>query len=55
VRVVAVEPHLGPLFSAPAGLTIECHTPPSKHDHHAITGYLEEQATGHAIADALSR
>ena len=52
--VVAVEPNLGPLFSAPAGLTIECHTPLSKHDHHAIAGYLEEHATGRAIADALS-
>jgi hypothetical protein len=52
--IVAVEPHLGPLFCAPAGLTIESHTPPSKHDHHGIAGYLEEQATGRAIADALS-
>ena len=51
--VVAVEPDLGPLFPGPDGLTIESHTPPSKHEHHAAAGYLEEQATGRAVADAL--
>jgi len=51
--IVAVDPDLGPLFPGPAGLTIESHTPASKHEHHAAAGYLEEQATGHAVADAL--
>ncbi len=53
--VVAVEPDLGPLFPGPEGLTIESHTPPSKHEHHAAAGYLEELATGRAVADALDR
>ncbi len=52
--IVAVDPDLGRLFPAPDGLTIESHTPPSKHEHHAAAGYLEEEATGHAAADALS-
>jgi hypothetical protein len=51
--VVAVEPDLGPLFPGPDGIAIESHTPPSKHEHHAAAGYLEEQATGRAVADAL--
>lgn len=51
--IVAVDPNLGPLFLAPGGLTIESYTPLSKHEHHAAAGYLEEQATGRAIADAL--
>jgi pimeloyl-ACP methyl ester carboxylesterase len=51
--VIAVEPDLAPLFPGPDGLTIESHTPPSKHEHHAAAGYLEEQATGRAVADAL--
>ena len=51
--VVAVDPDLGRLFPSPDGLTIESHTPPRKHEHHAAAGYLEEQATGHAVADAL--
>jgi hypothetical protein len=53
--VVAVDPNLGPLFPGPNGLTIESHAPRSKHEHHAAAGYLEEQATGRAIADALSQ
>jgi hypothetical protein len=52
--VVAVEPDLGRLFPSPNGLTIESHTPRSKHEHHAAAGYLGEQATGRAVADALS-
>jgi len=51
--IVAVDPDLGPLFPGPGGLAIESHTPRSKHEHHAAAGYLEEQATGHAVADAL--
>jgi hypothetical protein len=51
--VVAVDPDLGRLFPAPNGLTIESHTPRSKHEHHAAAGYLDEQATGRAVADAL--
>jgi hypothetical protein len=51
--IVAVNPDLGPLFPAPNGLTIESHTPRSKHEHHAAAGYLEERATGRAVADAL--
>jgi pimeloyl-ACP methyl ester carboxylesterase len=51
--VVAVDPDLGRLFPAPNGLTIETHTPRSKYEHHAATGYLGEQATGRAVADAL--
>jgi hypothetical protein len=51
--VVAVDPDLGPLFPGPDGLTIESHTPPSKNEHHAAAGYLEEQATGRTVADAL--
>jgi hypothetical protein len=52
--IVAVEPDLGRLFKAPEGRAIETHTPPSKHEHHAAVGYLREQATGQAVADALS-
>ena len=51
--IVAVDPDLGPLFPGPGGLAIESHTPRSKHEHHAAAGYLEEQATGHAVADTL--
>jgi len=51
--VVAVDPNLGRLFPAPDGLTIESHTPRSKHEHHAADGYLGEQATGRAVADVL--
>jgi hypothetical protein len=51
--VVAVDPDLGRLFPAPKGLTIESHTPRSKHEHHAVAGYLGEQATGRAVADGL--
>lgn len=51
--IVAVDPDLGRLFSAPNGLVIESHTPRSKHEHHAAAGYLEEEATGHAVVDAL--
>lgn len=51
--IVAVDPDLGRLFPAPNGLTIESHTPPSKHEHHAAARYLEEEATGHAAAAAL--
>ena len=53
--VVAVDPDLGRLFPAPNGLTIESHAPRSKHEHHAAVGYLGEQATGRAVADALGR
>jgi pimeloyl-ACP methyl ester carboxylesterase len=51
--VVAVDPDLGWLFPAPSGLTVESYTPRSKHEHHAAAGYLDEQATGRAVADAL--
>ena len=51
--IVAVDPDLGPLFPNQTGLTIESHTPPSKYEHHAAAGDLEEQATGHAVANAL--
>jgi hypothetical protein len=51
--VVAVDPDLGRLFPAPNGLAMESHTPRSKHEHHAAAGYLGEQATGRAVADAL--
>lgn len=51
--VVAVDPDLGRLFPAPNGLTIECHTPRSAHEHHAAASYLGEQVTGRAVADAL--
>lgn len=53
--IVAADPDLGPLFPGPDDLAIESHTPPSKHEHHAAAGYLEEQATGHAVTDALAR
>lgn len=51
--IVAVDPDLGRLFPAPNGLTIESHTPRSKHEHHAAAGYLGEQTTGRAVAEAL--
>jgi hypothetical protein len=51
--VIAVDPDLGRLFPASNGLTIESHTPLSKHEHHAAAGYLGEQDTGRAVADAL--
>ena len=51
--VVAVDPDLGRLFPSPDSLTIESHTPQSKHEHHAATGYLEEEATGHVVAAAV--
>lgn len=51
--IVAVDPNLGPLFPGPDGLTIESHTPRSKHDHHAAAGYLEEQETGRAVTETL--
>ncbi len=51
--IVAVDPDLGPLFPGPGGLTIESHSPRSKHDHHAAVLYLEEQATGQVVADTL--
>ncbi|HEY7263351.1 MAG TPA: hypothetical protein VH589_17920 [Trebonia sp.] len=51
--VVAVDPDLGRLFPAPNGLTLESHTPQSKYEHHAAAGYLGDQATGCAVADAL--
>jgi hypothetical protein len=52
--IVAVEPDLGRLFPVPDDRSIEAHTPPSKHEHHAAPGYLEEQATGHVVAGTLS-
>lgn len=51
--VVAVDPDLGRLFPSPNGLTLESHTPRSKYEHHAAAGYLGDQATGRAVADAL--
>ncbi len=51
--IIAVDPDLGPLFPGPDGLSIESHTPPSTHEHHAAAGYLQDQATGRAVADAL--
>jgi pimeloyl-ACP methyl ester carboxylesterase len=51
--VVAVDPDLGRLFPASNGLTVESCTPRSKHEHHAAAGYLDEQATGRAVAAAL--
>jgi hypothetical protein len=51
--IIAVDPDLKPLFPATNGLTIEVHTPISKHDHHDATGYLDEPDTGQAVTDAL--
>lgn len=53
--IVAVEPHLAPLFPSPDARRVEDRIPSSTRDHHSATTYLEQADLGRAVAEALRR
>jgi len=52
--IVAVEPHLAPLFPSQDSRSVEDHTPRSRNDHHNAATYLEQPVVGRTVSEILN-